>query len=168
MNFGKLREVFVRNMPRKKNLFHFLHRYHGFEEMSKISLPQENWMHLWSDLGKIKFSPSMFGPMTCLMRQMITIQKDLSNELSGAQFGVAEDLQTLAATSLCLEAASFWSFWLVLGDLIFDRVNEIQIAKFHLGWKVDTTIFPTSYHMPNLDTGKASKILLQNALCSYS
>ena len=36
MNFGKLREVFVHNMPRKKNLFHFLHRCHGLREMSKI------------------------------------------------------------------------------------------------------------------------------------
>ena len=37
MNFGKLREVFVHNMPKKKNLFHFLHRCHGLREMSKIS-----------------------------------------------------------------------------------------------------------------------------------
>ena len=36
MNFGKLREVFVHNMPRKKNLLHFLHRCHGLREMSKI------------------------------------------------------------------------------------------------------------------------------------
>ena len=54
----------------------------------------------------------------------------------------------------------------VLGDLIFDRVNELQIEKFHLGWKLDSNIFPTSYHTLNLDTGKASKSLLQNALCS--
>ena len=53
----------------------------------------------------------------------------------------------------------------VLGYLIFDRVNELQIAKFHLGWKLDSNIFPTSYHTPNLDIWKASKILLQNALC---
>ena len=54
----------------------------------------------------------------------------------------------------------------VLGDLIFDRVNELQIEKFHLVWKVDSNRFPTSYHTHNLDTGKASKSLLQNALCS--
>ena len=36
MNFGKLREVFVHNMPKKKNLLHFLHRCHGLREMSKI------------------------------------------------------------------------------------------------------------------------------------
>ena len=54
----------------------------------------------------------------------------------------------------------------VLGDLIFDRVNELQIEQFHLGWKLDSKSFPTSYHTPNLDTGKASKILLKNALCS--
>ena len=52
----------------------------------------------------------------------------------------------------------------VLGNLIFDRVNELQIKKFHLGWKVDSKRFPTSYHMLSLDTGKASKRLLQNAL----
>ena len=38
MNFGKLREVFVQNMPKKKNLLHFLHRCHGFREMSKIPI----------------------------------------------------------------------------------------------------------------------------------
>jgi len=42
MNFGKLREVFVHNMPRKKNLLHVLHRYNFFGEMSRIPLPQEN------------------------------------------------------------------------------------------------------------------------------
>ena len=36
MNFSKPREVFVHNMPRKKNLLHFFHRCHGFKEMSKI------------------------------------------------------------------------------------------------------------------------------------
>ena len=54
----------------------------------------------------------------------------------------------------------------VLGDLISDKENEVQIDKFHLGWKLDSKIFPTSYHMPNLDTEKASKSFLQNALCS--
>ena len=39
MNFGKLREVFVHNMPKKKNLLHFLHRCHGFREMSKLQSP---------------------------------------------------------------------------------------------------------------------------------
>ena len=53
----------------------------------------------------------------------------------------------------------------VLGDLIFDRVNEIKITKFHLGWNLDSNSFPTSYHTPNLDTGKASKSFPQNALC---
>ena len=36
MNFGKLREIFVNNVPKKKNLLHFLHRCHGFREMSKL------------------------------------------------------------------------------------------------------------------------------------
>jgi len=42
MNFGKLREVFVQNMLRNKNLLHFLHRYNFFGEISRIPLPQEN------------------------------------------------------------------------------------------------------------------------------
>jgi len=42
MNLEKLREVFVHNRPRKKKIIHFLHRFHGFEEMSKIQLPREN------------------------------------------------------------------------------------------------------------------------------
>jgi len=52
----------------------------------------------------------------------------------------------------------------VLGDLIFDRVNELQITKFHLGWNVDSNTFPTSYPAPNLDTGKASKSHLEVSL----
>ena len=47
MNFWKLREVIVHNMPRKKNLLHFLHRCHGLREMSKIQSPQENRMRVW-------------------------------------------------------------------------------------------------------------------------
>jgi len=42
MNLGKMREIFVQNRPRKKMLLHFLHKFHGFREMSKIQLPQEN------------------------------------------------------------------------------------------------------------------------------
>jgi len=42
MNLEKVSEVFVQNRPRKKHLLHFLHRCHGFREMSKIQLPQEN------------------------------------------------------------------------------------------------------------------------------
>jgi len=36
----------------------------------------------------------------------------------------------LIATALCLEAASFGTFLPVLGDLIFDKENELQIEKF--------------------------------------
>ena len=86
-------------------------------------------MHLWSDLGKIKFSPSLVGQMTCLMIKMITRHKYISNELSWAQFLVEQDIQNLIATALCLEAASIGTFWLVLGDLIFDRENELQTEK---------------------------------------
>jgi len=157
MNFAKLREVFAHSIPRKKNLLHFLHRCHGFREMSRIPLPQENQRHLWSDLGKFKFSPSLVGQMTCLMGKMITRHKELSNELSWAQFGVEEGIQKLNATALFLEAASFGTFWPVLGDLIFDRSNQLQIEKFQLGWKVDSNTFPTSYPAPDSDTGKASK-----------
>jgi len=39
MNFGNMREVFVHKFPRKKNLLHFLHKCHGFKEMSKIQSP---------------------------------------------------------------------------------------------------------------------------------
>jgi len=161
MNFEKLREVFSKNMPRKKNLLHFLHRCHGFREMSRIPLPQENQRHLWSDLGKFKFSPSLVGQMTCLMGKMITRHKYISNELSWAQFGVEEGIQKLTATTLFLEAASFGTFWPVLGDLIFDRSNQLQIEKFQLGWKLDSKNFPTSYPAPDSDAGKASKSLLQ-------
>jgi len=49
----------------------------------------------------------------------------------------------------------------VLGDLIYDRVNELQIEKFHLGSKLYSNTFPTGYPSLNLDTGKPSKRLLQ-------
>ena len=118
-------------------------------------------MHLWSYLGKLNFSPSLVGQMIFLMTKMITRHKYLSNELSWAQFGVEEGIQKLTATTLFLEAASLGTFWPVLGDLIFDRENELQIKKFQLGWKVDSNTFPTSYPAPNSDTRKASKSLLQ-------
>jgi len=64
------------------------------------------------------------------MSQMIARHKEISNELSWAQFVVEEGIQKLTVTTLCLEAASLGTFWLVLGDLIFDRANELQIEKF--------------------------------------
>jgi len=121
-------------------------------------------MHLWSDLGKIKLSPRSVGQMTCLMIQMITRHKELSNELSWAQFGVEEGIKKLTLTELCLEAASLGTFWPVLGDLIFDRANELQIEKFYLGWKEDSKIFPKKYPTPNLDTEKASKSHLEKSM----
>ena len=63
-----------------------------------------------SYLGKIKFSPSLVGQMICLMGKMITRHKDISNELSWAQFGVEEGIQRLTATTLFLEAALFGTF----------------------------------------------------------
>ena len=119
-------------------------------------------MHLWSDLGKIRFSPSLVGKITFLMSQRITRKNYLSNELSWAQFGVEECIQKLTAIALCLEAASFGTFWPVLGDLIFDRETELQIEKFQLSWKLYSKTFPTSYPAPDFDTGKTSKSLLQN------
>ena len=161
MNFGKLREVFVQNIPNKKKLLHVFHRCHCVREMSRIPLPQENQRHLWSDPGKIKFSPSLVGQMTLLMGKMITRHKYLSNELSWAQFGVEEGIQELTATALFLEAASFGTFWPVLGDLTFDRETELQIEKFQFFWKLDSNTFPTSYPAPASDTGKASRSLLK-------
>jgi len=82
-------------------------------------------MHLCSDLGKVKLSPSLVGQMTFLMSQMITRHKYLSIELSLDQFGVEEGIQQLTETVLCLEATSFGTFWTFLGDLIFDKENEL-------------------------------------------
>ena len=129
----------------------------SFYRNVKNTVASGELMHLWSDLGKIKLSPRLVGKMTFLMSQMIARHKYISNALSWAQFVVEEDLQKLTAIALCLEAASFCTFWLVLGDLIFDRVNELQIEKLCLGWKLDSILFPTSYLVPHLDTGKAFK-----------
>ena len=86
-------------------------------------------MHLWSDLGKIKFSTISVGQMTFLMSQMVTRHKYISNEISWAQFGVEEGIQKLTVTTLFFEEASLSTFWPVLGDLNFDRENELQIEK---------------------------------------
>jgi len=95
--------------------------------------------------------------MTCRMSPLITIHKDLSNELSWAQFGVQKDLQTLTETTLCILATSFYTFWTVLGDWSFDRANELQIEKLKMFWKLYLTIFQMIYPTPNLDIRKASR-----------
>ena len=95
---------------------------------------------------------------------MIYRQTEISNEISWSQFGVEEDLQKLVATTLCIQAVSFYTFWLVLGELTFDRENELQMEKFKMFWKLDSTRFPTSYHTPNLDTRKAFKNHLQKCV----
>jgi len=50
MNLEKFREVFVQNRARKKNGIHFLHRFHGFREMSiasgEMSIASGELMHL--------------------------------------------------------------------------------------------------------------------------
>ena len=38
----------------------------------------------------------------------------------------------------------------VLGDLIFEGSNQLQIQKFRLGWKVDFQTFPMSYPASDL------------------
>ena len=44
-----------------------------------------------------------------------------------------------------------------MGDLTFDKENDLKIGKFKMFWKVDSIRFPTNYPVPNLETGKASK-----------
>jgi len=95
--------------------------------------------------------------MIWLMGKIITTQRELSNELSWAKFGVEEGIQKLTATTLFFQAASFGTFWPFLEDLIFDRSNQLPIEKFHLGWKVDSKTFPTSHPVPDSNTRKALK-----------
>lgn len=102
------------------------------------------------------------------MSQTITKSRDSSNEPSWGQFGVEEDLQKWNATTLFILAASFCIFWPVLRDWAFDRANELQMEKFKMFWKVDSTIFPTHYPMPNVDTNKAAKRDLKVVLCVSS
>ena len=63
--------------------------------------------------------------------------------------------------SKCMQNLTFCPFFelqkQVLGELSFDRSNDLQIQKFQLGWKLDSQTFPTSYRVPNSDNGKASK-----------
>jgi len=67
MNLKKVREAFVHHLPKKKNIFHFLHRFHILGEILKTSLASGGLMHLWSDLEKIRISPSWDLQMTFLM-----------------------------------------------------------------------------------------------------
>jgi len=38
-----------------------------------------------------------------------------------------------------------------LGEMVFEGSNQLQIQKFHLGWKVDRSSFPVSHLAPDLD-----------------
>jgi len=38
-----------------------------------------------------------------------------------------------------------------LGEMVFEGSNQLQIQKFHLGWKVDRPSFPMSHLAPDLD-----------------
>jgi len=51
-----------------------------------------------------------------------------------------------------------------LGECNFEGANELQIEKFHLGWKVDIQGFPTSYRELNLDARKCLKNRLKGVL----
>ena len=164
MNLTKVREVFFHNCPKKKKLLQLLHKSHGLGEMSKQSFTSRELMHFWSDLGKIAFSPSWDDQIIYWMSQMITRQKELSNELSWAQFLVEEDLQKLTETTLYILVASFCTFWLVLGGWAFDKENELQIEKFKISWKVDLISIPKCYPTLNLDIVKVVKSCIEVVL----
>jgi len=38
-----------------------------------------------------------------------------------------------------------------LGEMVLEGSNQLQIQKFHLGWKVDRPSFPMSHLAPDLD-----------------
>ena len=38
-----------------------------------------------------------------------------------------------------------------LGEMVFEGEKQLQIQKFHLGWKVDRQSFPMSYLARYLD-----------------
>ena len=54
MNLENVREVFIHNRDKNKNL-NFLHRYHGLGEMSKIHVPREIFYTAGVTLGKSIF-----------------------------------------------------------------------------------------------------------------
>ena len=58
MNLKNVREFFFHHICKEKNLLPFLHRSHGLGKMSKQSFATWELLHFWSDLGKIKLSPS--------------------------------------------------------------------------------------------------------------
>ena len=78
-------------------------------------------------------------------------------------YGWVSDFMEIWASkgSKCMQILTFCPFFefqkVVLGDLIFEGSNQLQIQKFQLGWKLDFQTFPTSYPAPNLDFGKALK-----------
>ena len=55
--------------------------------------------------------------------------EEISNDLSWDQFWVNKGLQKLFAPTLCISAPSFNTFWLVLGESIFEQVIEHQMEK---------------------------------------
>jgi hypothetical protein len=38
-----------------------------------------------------------------------------------------------------------------LGEMVFEGAKQLQMQKFHLGWKVDRPSFPMSHLAPDLD-----------------
>jgi len=77
-----VREFFVHNRLKKKNLLPFSHSSHGLGEIPKTSFASGELLHFWSDFGKITISPRLSDQMTFLMHPIITRHRDLSNELS--------------------------------------------------------------------------------------
>ena len=56
----------------------------------------------------------------------------------------------------------------VLGDLIFEGSNQLQIQKFQLGWKVDFQNFPTSYPALDLDSREGPQKALPKGATSQA
>ena len=38
-----------------------------------------------------------------------------------------------------------------LGEMVFEGAKQLQMQKFHLGWKVDRPSFPMSHLAPDVD-----------------
>ena len=95
------------------------------------------------------------------MTQMKTRLRDISNELPLTQVGVKEGLQKFPATALCISAPSFCTFWPVLGEVIFDRENDLNFEKWRQIWKLYLKGFPKIYLGANFDTWSIVKTNLK-------
>ena len=50
-----------------------------------------------------------------------------------------------------------------LGEMVFEGAKQLQIQKFHLGWKVDRPSFPMSHLAPDLDQWNPLKSFCKGA-----